>query len=849
MDHRPNGRQLKISWELVTNMHKGEDRFSAYLELSNQSYHVLPASGWTIYFNQVEGIIDTGSVSPQVSLQQVAGAFYKINPTAAFEPLAMGQSLRIDYEGSIWVIKESGAPCGFYIVFENNDGSEQRPELINNVELLPFKRPEQLKRTAKDQVPIWTPAWQYEQNASFRKLPPNQFSAIIPTPQKINSGKGLLQLDHNFVIRFHGELGKEAFFLQEQLKLILGMSLPFGPTENEDRKSIVITLDDISVKGLPEKARDEAYFLTVSQNQGIKIIAGHKAGVFYGIQSLLALLPIASLEKKQKSIEIAETTILDYPRYPYRGLHLDVARNFHEKETVLKLLDLMATYKLNKFHFHLTDDEGWRLEIPEIPELTKIGAFRGHTHTEEDHLYPAYGSGPFPNPKTSHGSGFYSKSEFIEILRYAYHRHIEVIPEFDFPGHARAAIKAMAARYNKLMAKGDEDGALQYLLHDPKDQSVYKSVQHYTDNVICVGQESTYQFLEQIVQSTVSMYQEAGVPLQAIHIGGDEVPEGVWQQSPVCKNLINDAATLKSNADLSAYFLKRINEILEKHQLLTAGWEEIALQKIDQGYEPNLDFADKNFRPYVWNNLWGFQDLSNRLANAGYPVVLCHVTNLYFDLAYNKDPREPGLHWGGFVDTRKAFEFSPGDIFKSSKVDHLGNPYNLSELYEKLESLTPTGRENILGIQGQLWSETIKSQEMLETAVLPRLLGLAERAWSEEPAWEQMEDQISREKTLDEAWNVFVNQLGQSAIPKLDYLSGGFHYRIPPPGAVKKEGRLWANVSFPGLHIHYTTDGSEPSRNSIYYQGPIKVEGEVKLKAFNDLGRGSRTVVLEECKG
>lgn len=836
---RPKGDQLSIKWELVTNMLNEENRFSAYLELKNNGDQELPADGWAIYFNQLVGVIDSASVSTEVTIQQVAGEFYKLQPTDSFTPLAPGDSLRIDYEGTGFLIKTSGAPRGFYVVFQNADGTEQRPEIIKDVEWAAFNRPEQLTRTANDQIPMWTPEWQYEQNEGLTKLPLSNQSAIIPTPQSVTPGQGQLTLDGSWVIRFHDNLEAEANYLRDQLQSVLGITLQPEPGQDADTKAILLTMDDQQRNG------EEAYVLSVANSDGINIRANDPAGAFYGIQSLLALLPPTAWKDKPTSVVLAEVTIEDYPRYAYRGLHLDVSRNFHKKETVLRLLDLMATYKLNKFHFHLTDDEGWRLEIPEIPELTEIGAFRGHTTSEDDHLYPAYGSGPFPDPEVSHGSGFYSKADFLEILQYAHQRHIEVVPEFDFPGHARAAIKAMQARYKKYMAQGDEVAAKRFLLHDPNDRSVYKSVQHFTDNVVCVCQESTYQFLEQVVQSTVSMYQEAGVPFRTIHIGGDEVPAGVWEQSPKCEQLMSQSEDLNSPADLSAYFVRRFNQILEKHDLITAGWEEIALIKTENGYKVNPDLVDQNLQPYVWNNLWGAQDLSNRLANAGYPVVLCDVTNLYFDLAYNKDPREPGLHWGGFVDTRKAFEFTPSDVFKSTKADNLGNPFDISSFYKEMENLTEAGQKNILGIQGQLWSETIKGQDMLERAALPKLLGLAERAWAPQPVWAAISNQSPREAALEVAWNQFANKVGQFALPRLDGLAGGYHYRIPTPGARLKDGQLEANVAYPGLEIRYTTDGSEPTANSTLYTEPVAVEGLVKLKAFATNGRGSLTAVAE----
>jgi hexosaminidase len=196
----------------------------------------------------------------------------------------------------------------------------------------------------------------------------------------------------------------------------------------------------------------EAYEVSIDL-AGIDIVGVDAAGVFYGIQSLRMLLPLDAYREARTSINVPAVTMSDAPRFPYRGLHLDVSRNFQPKEAVLRLFDLMALYKLNTFHFHLTDDEGWRLAIDGLPELTEIGGRRGHTTDEREHLIPSYGSGPDPDPAVSYGSGWYSRADFIEMLQYAHERHIEVIPEVDVPGHARAAIVAMKERHRRRIAR------------------------------------------------------------------------------------------------------------------------------------------------------------------------------------------------------------------------------------------------------------------------------------------------------------------------------------------------------------------------------------------------------------
>ncbi len=832
--NRPTEAELAVRWELVTNNIGGENRYSTRFTIINQSQDTLPASGWTIYFNQLSGTVIPESLSPGIIIERISGEFYRLQPSSVFMPVPPGDSvvLSADFQG--WLIKENEAPQGLYIVFTNPDGTEQTPEVLSHYTITPIPL-EMAIRGKNDQTPLPTPAWQYAQNAKVTSLPLNEVPKIIPTPIRMAPGNTNVVLDANWKIHYQPGLQKEAAYLSDMLKTIFGKILETKESNNNDGKTISLSLN-------ANLTAAESYKLSAGAN-GVTIEGQDAAGIFYGIQSLLALLPLDAFKGNHKTLTLNEVQIEDAPRFGYRGLHLDVSRNFHSKESVLKLLDVMAFYKLNKLHFHMADDEGWRLEIPALPQLTQVGARRGHTRTEEDMLYPAYGSGPFADPKISHGNGFYSKNDFIAILRKATDRHIEVIVEFDTPGHSRAAIKAMESRYKNLIKKGLKAEAEAFLLSDLADSSQYESVQGYPDNVICVCRESVYTFWETVIDDLQKMYAEADAPLRTIHIGGDEVPGGVWEKSPICNELKARHPELKTTEDLARYYLQRVNTLLLQRGLNTGGWEEIAMKKEGKRLVPNAEFAGKKLQTYVWINLWGNQDMANRLANAGFPVVLCNVTNLYFDLAYNKDPREPGLYWGGFVDTRKPYAFIPEDILKSTERDPLGNPFDPKE-YNNMERLTPKGYGNILGIQAQLWSETIKGQDMLEYYMLPKLLGLAERAWAPQPTWTSLDDSQARTAALDQAWSIFANTVGQRELPRLNHLFGGWNYRIAPPGAIIENGVLMANTDFPGFQIRYTTDGSEPTMQSTLYNQPIQIKGIIKLKAFDGRGRSSRTTTM-----
>jgi hexosaminidase len=527
---------------------------------------------------------------------------------------------------------------------------------------------------------------------------------------------------------------------------------------------------------------------------------------------------------------------------------LDVARNFQPKARVFEVLDLMARYKLNVLHFHLTEDEGWRLEIPSLPELTKIGARRGHTLDSSRWLPPAYGSGP--DVDQPFGSGFYSRSDYAEILRYAAERHIEVIPEIEMPGHARAAIKAMEARFRALRSAGDEAEATRFLLSDPEDRSVYTSAQNYHDNVMNPALPSTYAFVERVVEELVAIHREAGVPLRHLHVGGDEVPDGAWERSPAVQAALKEHG-LGSVADLWFLFYGRVEQILKAHGLRPSGWEEIALRKTRLDGRPvnipNPGFADRGFRAYVWNNVpgWGAEDLAYRLANGGFEVVLSPVTHMYLDLAVNPNPEEPGLDWGGYVGVEKPFQFVPFDYYRNLRLDHRGNPLDPA-LFVGKDRLTEYGRANIVGIQANLWSETLGGERRLDYMLMPKLFGLAERAWAPDPAWAREADAAKADSLYREAWSVFANVIGKRELPRLAREMPALRYRIPTPGLKRIDGQLHASLQIPGFVLRYTTDGSVPTLRSPELRGPLTLPAgaRIRVAAFDANGRSGHAAEL-----
>ena len=820
----PAQTALQLRWELKGDVFadardRGASR--AVFTLTNNDTAPLPARGWAIYFNTLLPRTP-GSEKGGIVIEPVIGELFRMVPDALFKGLPPGQSVRFEYMTGL-LGNVTQAPAGPYIVF---DGDTAKGHAIKDYLALPFERPDQQGRASR----VITPEAQYDRNAVIRDLPPESLPPIFPTPQSVQMKEGTLRLGRLHVISVSADLKAEA---------IIAAGL-FRAHFSDGWDSSTVRLELGSVEG---QRSPEAYELTVDSS-GIRIVGNSRAGVYYGLQSLRSLLPVAGTAAA--GMVLPAMRVVDAPRFGYRGLHLDVARNFQPKATILGVLDLMARYKLNALHFHVTDDEGWRLQIPGLPELTDVGARRGHTLDSADFLPPAYGSGP--DVDQPFGSGYFTQQDYVEILKYAAARHIEVIPEIEMPGHARAAIKAMDARFRRLSAAGDSAGARRYLLSEADDRSVYTSVQDFPDNVMNPALESTYAFIEKVVGELVAAHKVAGVPLRNLHMGGDEVPAGVWEKSPAALALLKEKG-LSSVDDLWFVFYGRVAQILERHGIPLSGWEEIGLRKTRLDgrptFIPNPAFGGRGWRTYVWNNVpgWGAEDLAYRLANGGYKVVLAPVSNLYLDMAYNKNPEEPGLFWGGFVDVDKPFGFIPFDYYKNQKEDGRGDPLP-DGIFVGKDRLTEYGRENIIGIEACLWSESSREDGRLEYMLMPKLLGVAERAWAPDPDWARERDGTKAAALYQEAWSRFVNVVGKRELPRLGQEGLPLNYRIPTPGLKVVGGAVLCNLQLPGFTLRYTTDGTEPTAKSPAVEGPVAAKGVVRAAAFDRRGRKSATATL-----
>ena len=426
-----------------------------------------------------------------------------------------------------------------------------------------------------------------------------------------------------------------------------------------------------------EKHPEGWYRITIGEEGDPQIEADNEDGAFYAQVTLSKL-----------SRPLPPMTIEDWPDYQYRGFMLDVVRDFRSVNEVLQILDLMASWKLNTLHFHLADDESWCLEIMDFPELTEYGA---HHALPDWNLQETKALKPTANGKIGNVS-FYTAEEYKRILRYAWERRIAVIPEFDTPGHSRASIKAMKSYEQRT---GDSS----YRLQDPADTSHYWSAQDYTDNVLSVDLPSVYEFYGVVFDEVIRLHQEAGVPLPAIHIGGDEVPEGAWSGH--------------DRSEMKEIFISNMLDLAEARGIRLAGWEDVARDLKPETHE-------RLKRSLYFLNVWNTDGIE------GFPVVLSPAAYTYLDLAYSDATDEIGLSWAGYVDERKSFSLNPQEY-----------------------------KGDVIGVQAQLWSLQLRGFDDVTYQMLPKGLGVAERAWNAHPDWSTESD---FEADFDQFYSIIVTR-------------------------------------------------------------------------------------------
>ena len=483
---------------------------------------------------------------------------------------------------------------------------------------------------------------------------------IIPQPQSMVLGKGYFQFTQETVFVIAPALMPARLPFLEQFERASGFKFAVQKVALSG-SSVVIDTD----KSLPK----EGYTLEVTPQQ-ISIKAADYNGALYALQTLRQLLPneVESTELVKRDWLVPAVTITDAPQYQWRGLMLDVSRHFFPKEYILKTLDRMAMLKLNTFHFHLVDNEGWRIEIKKYPKLTEVGAWRVD---QEDKLWDERTSNPadaFDNPASAPKKygGFYTQEDIKEIVAYAAARGITVIPEIEMPAHVMSAIAAYPELSCHKRPIGVPSGA------------VWPNIDIY-----CAGQEESFTFLEDVLTEVMALF-----PSKYIHIGGDEADHTEWEKCPKCQQRIKDNH-LKDVHQLQSYFIKRIDKFLVSKGRVLVGWDEI----MDGGLANDA---------VVMN--WRGIDIGRKALEQGNPVVLtsdCYINR------YQGLPEYEPLANGGYVTLKKLYH------------------YNLEK-----ENLTPELQKKVLGTQANLWAEFIATPEHSEYMLFPRLLAFSEICWT-----------------------------------------------------------------------------------------------------------------------
>lgn len=561
--------------------------------------------------------------------------------------------------------------------------------------------------------------------------------------------EGSFCFDENTTLFIHNSVssmaGKGVTFFTETIQPSTGITLQTVKRRPTTR-AIILDKD----KSLPA----EGYTLAVSENL-IQIGANDPAGFFYAFQTLLQLFPpyvYSPVYQPDQYFPAHKVTlpcvrIKDYPRFSYRGMMLDVSRQFYTVDFVKKYLNWMAAHKLNRFHWHLSDDTGWRVEIKKYPELTTQGAWRGPNEV----IPSSYG-----HAGIRYG-GFYTQDEIREIVAYAADRNIEIIPEIDLPGHSKAII----ATYPQILCDLTEEVEL--------------SIQGVSNNVWCASYEKNYEMLEDIIAEMVQLF-----PSPFFHIGGDEVVVNQWASCTRCTQFMKEN-DLKEPIEMQSYFVRRMQQILNKFGKTMVGWNEI----MDGG---ELD------REKTVIHAWQNEKKIKEAAQRGYMLIAQPANYCYLDMKHTLAER--GMTWASITEVDKVYSFDP--------IVTAG--------------LTEEESSKVLGVQGGLWSELLNTPPRIaEYQTYPRLAALSETAWSPGESKD---------------WDCFNTRLGETHFERLYYM--GIRFRIPPPSVDYVNGYICAANVYPWMTLRYTRDGSDPTPRSTLYQGPIQtdVPGQYRFAAF-----------------
>jgi hexosaminidase len=554
---------------------------------------------------------------------------------------------------------------------------------------------------------------------------------IIPAPVSLKKSAGEFVLSQETSLLADSVTNKAVVFLHDYLQNKAMLKVRLKPNTGAGIANSII-LTSKGADNLPEGG----YNLTITPQQ--VTVTGKGAGLFYGIQSLIQLIPA----DKGAVAKLLCLQIDDYPRFGYRGLMLDVGRHFFSVEFVKKYIDLMAAYKLNNFHWHLTDDQGWRIEIKKYPKLTQISSQRAQTVIGNYHDRT-----PQQFDNTPYG-GYYTQDQIREVVKYAADRYINIVPEIEMPGHSEAVLAAypeFSCDPSLTTYKVAETWGVFHNIYEPSDK--------------------TFNFLQDVLTEVMALF-----PSKYIHIGGDEVPKDAWKKSEFCQKLIKKLK-LKNEEELQSYFIQRIEKFVNSKGRSIIGWDEI----LEGGLSPNATVMS-----------WRGEAGGIAAAKQNHNVVMTPGSGgLYIDHAQGKE-NEP-LSIGGNEPLTKIYSYNPTPA-----------------------ELTADQQKYIMGVQANLWTEYIPTENKVEYMILPRILALSEVAWT---------------PLANKNYTDFANTRLPGHLAWFD--KNNFDYRVPTAIGAKdtimfgNQLNVKLKPSVEGAKVYYTIDGYSPRETDIEYTVPM----------------------------
>ena len=574
--------------------------------------------------------------------------------------------------------------------------------------------------------------------------------AIVPYPNHLETGRGTYRVTDRPVTcdsRTDERTQRAVVGFAARLATVTGGTNPVTVADEVPASGIRFVTDE----SLPA----EGYELNVD-GEGIEVRASQFPGFLYALQSLEQLLPAAVYGTEpapDAAWEVPCVKIADAPRFAYRGMHLDVARHFFSVDEVKRYIDVMAIHKLNTLHWHLPDDQGWRIEIKRYPELTAVGSIRKATVVRKE--WGTYDGTPY--------GGFYTQDEIRDVVKYAADRGVTVIPEIDLPGHMLAALTA----YPELGCTGG-----------PYEVWGRWGV---ADDVLCPGREKTFEFLEGVLTEVMELF-----PSEYIHIGGDECPKVRWEKCPRCQAKIRQLG-LKDDGEhtaehyLQSYVTDRIGKFLAQHGRRIIGWDEIL-----EGRAPSDAVVMS----------WRGSEGGIAAAKLGHDVIMTPNSHFYFDYYQSLDTDAEPFGIGGYIPMEQVYSYDPA-----------------------FPELTPEQQKHILGVQANLWTEYVLSDEHLEYMLLPRLAALSEVQWclSETKDWNRFIGSFRMDKIYSQLGYEFAKHIfGVTASYAVDPEKGGVVMTLTTQG---------------GAPIRYTLDGSDPTASSPLYKAPVTIGESCTFKA------------------